>query len=69
MKNNITSLRKNKDMTQLELAELVSVSRQTIISVENGKYNPSLQLAYDIAKVFDKHIEEIFDFSAKEEEL
>lgn len=69
MKNNITSLRKNKDMTQLELAELVSVSRQTIISVENGKYNPSLRLAYDIAKVFDKHIEEIFDFSAKEEEL
>ena len=69
MKNNITSLRKNKDMTQLELAELVSVSRQTIISVENGKYNPSLRLAYDIAKVFDKYIEEIFDFSEKEEEL
>ena len=68
MKNNIALLRKNSNMTQLELANLVAVSRQTIISVESGKYNPSLRLAYDISQVFNKHIEEIFDFSVKEED-
>lgn len=69
MKNNIAILRKNNNMTQLELAELVAVSRQTIISVESGKFNPSLRLAYDIAKIFEKQIEEIFDFTAKEDEF
>ena len=62
MKNNIALLRKNSNMTQLELANLVAVSRQTIISVESGKYNPSLRLAYDISQVFNKHIEEITSF-------
>lgn len=68
MKNNIALLRKNSNLTQLDLAKLVAVSRQTIISVESGKYNPSLRLAYDISQVFHKNIEEIFDFSVKEED-
>ena len=68
MKNTIINLRKEHNMTQLELAKTVNVSRQTIISVESGKYNPSLRLAYDIAKVFDKYIEEIFDFTIPPEE-
>lgn len=63
MKNSISLLRKEKNMTQIDLAKKVSVSRQTIISVENGKYNPSLKLAYNIAQVFNKYIEDIFDFN------
>ena len=49
-------------MQQLELAELVGVRRETIGNLENGKYNPSLKLAMDIAKVFDCKIEDIFTF-------
>ena len=48
------------NMTQEELARLVGVTRQTIIAIENGKYNPSLELAFKIAKVFNTRIEEIF---------
>ncbi len=54
-------------MTQEDLANAVSVSRQTIISLENGKYNASLQLAFRIARYFNKSIEEVFQF--EEEKL
>lgn len=62
MKNRIRELRKEKNVTQDDLANAVSVTRQTIISLENGKYNASLQLAYKIAKYFSLSIEDIFVF-------
>lgn len=62
MKNLIKDLRKEKRISQEELANAVKVTRQTIISLENGKYNASLTLAYEIAKYFGKTIEEIFIF-------
>lgn len=55
-------LRKEKGMQQAELAELVGVRRETIGKLENGKYNPSIKLAMDIAKVFGLPVEEIFLF-------
>ncbi len=61
--NKITQLRKAKGMTQNELADAANVSRQTIISLEQGRYNPSITLAYKIAKIFDKSIEEVFIFN------
>lgn len=54
--------RATKRMSQQELADLVGVSRQTIIQLERNRYNPSMLLAYSIAKVFDVNIEDIFDF-------
>lgn len=62
MKNNIQKLRKEKGITQEELARLCEVSRQTIISLENGRYNPSIILAHKIAKVFGLLIEQVFIF-------
>lgn len=62
MENKIAELRKQKRITQEELAVAVSVSRQTIISLENGKYNASLQLAYKISQYFDLTIEQVFIF-------
>jgi len=53
-------------MTQQELADLVGVSRQTIMQLERNRYNPSMMLAYSIAKVFDVKIEELFDFREEE---
>ena len=61
-KTRIHEFRKEKNMQQAELAELVGVRRETIGKLENGKYNPSLKLAMDIAKVFGKTVEEIFIF-------
>jgi len=55
-------LRKPKKITQQELADALGVTRQTIISLENGKYNASLQLAYKIARFFDLKIEDVFKF-------
>jgi putative transcriptional regulator len=60
MRNNIQSLRKERKITQEELADAVCVTRQTIISLESGRYNASLQLAFKIAKFFSLKIEEIF---------
>ena len=61
MKNNIQKFRKEMKMTQEELANKVGVTRQTIISIEQGKYNPSLMLAHNITKALKKkHIEEVF---------
>lgn len=58
--------RATKRMTQQELADLVGVSRQTIMQLERNRYNPSMLLAYSIAKVFEVTIEDLFDF--KEEQ-
>ncbi len=62
MDNIIRELRKQSGVTQDDLALKVGVTRQTIISLENGKYNASLNLAYKIAKYFGKSIEEVFIF-------
>lgn len=62
MKNIIKELRKERRISQEELANAVKVTRQTIISLESGKYNASLVLAHEIAKYFGKTIEEIFLF-------
>lgn len=62
MKNIIKDKRTEKGWTQDDLAEKLAVSRQTIISIEKGRYNPSLILAYNLAKMFDCTIEELFDF-------
>ena len=58
--------RATKRMTQQELADLVGVSRQTIMQLERNRYNPSMLLAYSIAKVFDVTIEDLFDFKERE---
>ena len=62
MNNRIKELRKQKKITQDELAKAVEVTRQTIISLENGKYNASLQLAYTISRYFGTNIEDVFIF-------
>lgn len=60
MKNRLEELRKARGIRQEELAAALGVSRQTIGSLENGRYNPSIQLAFKIARFFDLHIEDIF---------
>ena len=60
--------RKALNLQQSELAEMVGVRRETIGKLENGKYNPSLKLAMDIAKVFGVTVEEVFFFSDDENE-
>lgn len=60
MKNKIKELREEAKLTQQELGEKLTVSRQTIMSLENGKYNPSIILAFKIANIFGRSIEEIF---------
>ena len=67
VKTLIPELRKQKKLSQEELASAVGVTRQTITSIEIGKYTASLVLAYKIAKYFEKTIEEIFDFSEVED--
>lgn len=66
MKNRIAQLRKERRITQEELADAVEVTRQTIISLENGRYNASLLLAHKTAKYFGSSIEEIFLFEEEE---
>ena len=60
MKNRLEELRRERGIKQEELAEKLEVSRQTIGSLENGRYNPSIQLAFKIARYFGLSIEEIF---------
>ncbi|MDR0921597.1 MAG: helix-turn-helix transcriptional regulator [Lactobacillales bacterium] len=67
MKNNIQELRKRNKVTQAELADAMNVTRQTIISLEKGKYNASLVLAHKLAQYFHKNIEEIFLFDEDKE--
>jgi putative transcriptional regulator len=62
MNNRIKEYRARFNLTQEELARKVNVRRETIVFLEKNKYNPSLKLAYDIAKAFDTKIEEIFFF-------
>jgi putative transcriptional regulator len=62
LKNRIEELRNEKCIRQEELAKALGVSRQTISSLENGRYNPSIGLAYKVAKMFGRTIEEVFIF-------
>ena len=66
MKNRLEEIRKKKRINQEELAASLEVSRQTIGSLENGRYNPSITLAFKIARFFDMSIEEIFIFEEEE---
>lgn len=66
MKNTISQLRKQHKITQEELANEVGVTRQTITSIETGKYIASLPLAFKIAKFFDMSIEEIFSIEEED---
>ncbi len=63
MTSRIRELRARDQLTQMDLARQVGVRRETIVFLEKGKYNPSLKLAYDIARVFGMKIEEVFVFS------
>ena len=60
MKNHLERLRRRDNLTQDMLAEALSVSRQTISSIENGRYNPSIELAFKLARFFNVTIEEVF---------
>jgi len=66
MKSRMRALRKKRGMTQQELAQKACVSRQTIISLESEKYDPSLVLAFKIAAIFGLPIEEIFLYNEKD---
>ena len=67
--NSIRSLRfTNGEMTQAELAERVGVTRQTIIAIEQGRYSPSLEMAFRIALVFDVPLDEVFQYPDTEGE-
>ena len=66
MRNRIAELRRERRITQEELGAAVGVTRQTIISLENGRYNASLLLAHRIARYFDLSIEELFLFEEDE---
>jgi len=68
IQNNIKLLREQNGFTQQDLAEKVKVSRQTIISLESGRYNPSIFLAYHIARVFNLTIEDVFLFEKEMQE-
>ena len=60
MKNNIKQLRKQADLRQEDMANQLGVTRQTIIAIENDKYNPTLELAMKIARLLNKNVEDIF---------
>mgnify|MGYP006295657219 CR=1 FL=1 len=67
IQNNIRRLRFDHDeMTQQALADQVNVSRQTIVAIENGKYSPTLELAFKIARVFNTSVEDVFSYHPAE---
>ena len=66
MKNRIEEIRRAKDIRQEELAKMLGVSRQTISSLEDGRYNPSIFLAFKIARLFEMPIEDIFIYEEEE---
>ena len=68
MKNRIEEIRKAQNIRQEEFARALGVSRQTISSLETGRYNPSIFLAYKVAKLFGMTIEEVFIFEDAEQE-
>jgi putative transcriptional regulator len=65
MKNRVRELREGRGLTQTELGELAGVSRQAINAIETGRFDPSLWLAYDLARLFGLPIEELFMFYRK----
>ncbi len=67
LKTKIHELRKSLGLQQSDLAALAGVRRETIGNLENGKYNPSLKLAMDIAKIFNKSVEEVFFRNGKKD--
>lgn len=67
MKNNLEKIRKERELTQTDLVDALKVSRQTISSIENGRYNPSLELAFEIAHYFNMTIEDIFIYERDSE--
>ncbi len=66
MKNKLQELRKNRKLTQEQLAEIIGVSRQTINAIEKGKFDPSLPTAFRMAQLFEKKVEDIFLFNDKD---
>lgn len=62
MNNRVNELRKQKGITQADFAKMLGVSRMTVSSIETGRFDPSIMLAYKIAKVFDLTIEDVFIF-------
>ena len=62
MRNRVRELREAAGWTQLELAERVAVTRQTVIAIEKDRYNPTLALAFKLARAFGRTIEEIFEY-------
>lgn len=66
LKTKIKEYRETAGLKQSELAELVHARRETIVHLENGKYNPSLKLAMDIAKIFQVAVEELFEFTEED---
>jgi len=66
LKSRLRELRESKGWTQKELGEKVNVSRQAINAIETGKFDPSIWLAYDLARLFGVTIEELFDFEGSE---
>lgn len=68
LRTKMYEFRKTMNLQQAELAEMVGVRRETIGKLENGKYNPSLKLAMDIAKVFGKSVEDVFMFDEDDDE-
>lgn len=65
MKNRLVELRRQNRMSQKDLVTALGVSRQTVSSIENGRYNPSLELAFQLSEVFGQPIEDIFIFEEK----
>lgn len=68
MKNRIEEIRKERGLRQEELAEILQVSRQTISSLENGRYNPSIKMAFKVAAFFNMKIEDIFIYEENDNE-
>lgn len=68
MKNRLAELRTTKGWTQQQLADLVGVSRQTVISLERGRYNPSITLAFRLARTFEIQIEKVFLYEEEDDE-
>jgi putative transcriptional regulator len=67
VKNRLRVLRAERDWSQAELADRLGVSRQTVNAIENQRYDPSLPLAFDIARVFDLTIEQVFDPAGRDQ--
>ncbi|MGV8858580.1 helix-turn-helix transcriptional regulator [Rhodoglobus sp.] len=65
--NNIRALREAKGLTQAELARRIGVTRQTLIAIEQGKYSPTLELAFQISRIFDSGLDDVFHYPADAE--